>query len=399
MSKTLSDRLLVGLIACVMIIGQLGIDIYIPAMPEMRAYFSTSTHIIQLTLTYYLIGYGVGQLLFGPISDYFGRKPILILGLLIILLSTLLICMNQNAYVLLILRLIQGIGSASCAIIARSILRDRLDGKALVKAMSIVMALWSLTPLIAPIIGSYLQTLVDWQATFGFIFIFSFIILILILLGLPETNQSIRAYPLAPYHIAKNYYQILKNKMFLGCCITSVFVFAIITAYNTVTPFLYQQILNLTPTTYAWILSISSLMIILGAYFNHRLINFYSSVSITYTALVILLLSALILLILGLCHLVNLYVIVIPFAISTLCIGIVLPNTNTGLLLPFTKQLSGSAGALKGALQMLISAAIATLIALTSEQSQIPLAMIMLSLALISLIFFRWFVYSQKIND
>lgn len=181
---SLSWALILGLLAG---IGPMCTDLYLPALPEMSEQLAATTTITQLTLTASLIGLGVGQLLFGPLSDKIGRKRPLILSLLLFIVSSILCATTNNIYWLVVWRFIQGIAGAGGSVLSRSIARDKYQGVTLTQFFALLMTVNGLAPVLSPVLGGYIVSTFDWRTLFWVMAEISTVLLLGCLLFINET--------------------------------------------------------------------------------------------------------------------------------------------------------------------------------------------------------------------
>ncbi|HCP1431931.1 TPA: MFS transporter [Escherichia coli] len=181
---SLSWALILGLLAG---IGPMCTDLYLPALPEMSEQLAATTTITQLTLTASLIGLGVGQLLFGPLSDKIGRKRPLILSLLLFIVSSILCATTNNIYWLVVWRFIQGIAGAGGSVLSRSIARDKYQGVTLTQFFALLMTVNGLAPVLSPVLGGYIVSTFDWRTLFWVMAEISTVLLLGCLLFIHET--------------------------------------------------------------------------------------------------------------------------------------------------------------------------------------------------------------------
>ena len=181
---SLSWALILGLLAG---IGPMCTDLYLPALPEMSEQLAATTTITQLTLTASLIGLGVGQLLFGPLSDKIGRKRPLILSLLLFIVSSILCATTNNIYWLVVWRFIQGIAGAGGSVLSRSIARDKYQGVTLTQFFALLMTVNGLAPVLSPVLGGYIVSTFDWRTLFWVMAEISTVLLLGCVLFINET--------------------------------------------------------------------------------------------------------------------------------------------------------------------------------------------------------------------
>lgn len=170
-----SPRFLLFVICLFASAGQLAIDIYVPALPAMARFFATSPQAIQSSVSGYMAAYAFGQLVFGPVSDAYGRKPVLAFGLVIFTIGCLLSLAAPNLETFLLARCLQGFGIAATNLLAKAIITDSFSGQALMHAFTYMAIAWGLAPIVAPVIGAHLQTWFGWQACLVFLLIYSLV--------------------------------------------------------------------------------------------------------------------------------------------------------------------------------------------------------------------------------
>jgi MFS family permease len=168
-----SPRFLLFLICLFSSAGQLAIDIYVPALPAMARYFGTSPQAIQSSVTGYLAAYALGQLIFGPVADAYGRKRVLAFGLVVYTIGCLLSLAAPNLETFVLARCLQGFGIAATNLLAKAIITDSFSGQALMHAFTYMAIAWGLAPIIAPVIGAHLQTWFNWHACLVFLLVYS----------------------------------------------------------------------------------------------------------------------------------------------------------------------------------------------------------------------------------
>ena len=194
----------IALLMGLMTIAPLSIDMFLPSLPMMIDEFNVSASTMQLTVTTFLLAFSASQLVFGPLSDRFGRRPIMVWGLILFLLGGFISLFAQSGTMLIIGRIIQGFGGGAAPVIARAIVLDVFEGKRAAKIFAYITIATPLAPAIAPIIGGVLQSLFDWHAVFITLIAIGIILLGLYLLLLPETNKNIDQLALNPNVLIKN---------------------------------------------------------------------------------------------------------------------------------------------------------------------------------------------------
>ncbi len=394
-SEQKKQNLLVIFIILLMTISQMAVTIYLPALPSIAADYKTSNTLVQISLVSYIFAYGCSQFFYGPLSDIYGRRRIVLIGLIIFIVASILAIVSSNIYWFIVARILQGIGMGCGDTMGRAIMCDAFKGPRFVTAASYISMASTLTPLCAPIIGGYLQYLLNWRACFVFLLMYGILCLLLLWWRLPETRKPELPALKSVKGIFNTYLFILRNQIFLGFFIPGLISFFGETLYNMVSPFLLQGRLGLTPVLFGWlaIFTITGLLIgsIIAKVFAHK-ISHYHMVLI---GLWILLLGSITMLIPGLYHHLSISSIILPMVIFMLGVGITYPNTNMGALAPFT-AMAGTAGALQGGLQMVTSGVMGIVLADVQNHSQLPLALILTIISSLGLLSFFIFLKPRK---
>lgn len=221
--------------------GFVATDIFVPAIPDMINHFSISQTQAQSVIGSYLIGIALMQLIYGPISDRFGRKLTLIIGTLIFAISSFAITLFDSYYTVLILRVLQAIGAAAGLTLGRAIVGDIFNTKEAGKVFLIIFPFVGITPALAPVVGAWLNEFFNWQACFYFTAMFSAIVLILVVFFLKETRLLEHRVPLSFVSVFSNYLGVIKNTKFWGYTLCVCFGSGTYFSYISESPFLLLQ--------------------------------------------------------------------------------------------------------------------------------------------------------------
>jgi len=258
-------RFLLFLICTFASAGQLAIDIYVPALPAMAHFFETSPQAIQSSVTAYLIAYAFGQLLFGPLADAYGRKPILALGLVLFTIGCLLTLTSNSLESFILARCLQGFGIAATNLLVKAIITDTMSGQALLHAFTYMATAWGLAPIVAPVIGAHLQTLFGWRSCLIFLLVYSFGMWA-VLWRYRETLRKPVA--LHPTTLLKNARMVLLSPVFQCCFLAQGLCYGILLVFNIVGPFMVQSTLDKPPTYFGYLALAIGLMYFLGGISN-----------------------------------------------------------------------------------------------------------------------------------
>jgi MFS transporter, DHA1 family, multidrug resistance protein len=221
------SRSLLWLLAFLNAVGPLSTDLYLPAWPAIESALHTDIQHVQLTLSSYLIGYAFCQLICGPLSDRFGRRPVLLGGLVIFLAGSLACASAQTIEQLILFRIVQGIGACIGPTVSRAVIRDVYTGPAAAKAMGLSAAMMTVAPIVAPMLGGLLITHFDWPMQFYVLVIFVAISAVLVLAGLPETWPSERRLQSRTSLISlRDYASVLGDRHFRRCSFSGALLYA-----------------------------------------------------------------------------------------------------------------------------------------------------------------------------
>lgn len=364
----------------------LSIDINAPSFPAISQYLHADKAWVQLSITAYLIGFSIFSLFAGSLTDSLGRKKPFIIALSVFILSNFLTPMISNAYQLCTLRFIQGITLACCNVAMRAAVSDLFQGNEFFKVMGYGNMIWSLGPIIAPVIGGYLQKHYGWMAPFYFLGSYAILALVCNLIILPETIREKQ--PLRVTTALKNYAQMLVHRAYFSglCCLG--FGFSISVLFSIVSPFLIQNKLHYSALQFGNMALLMGLALFLGTMTNRILINikmdlkvavcFWLMVAInTVTATVALLIPL------------NIYNLIIPCFCLIYLVGIVFPNYYAQCIALFP-HMAGSANALMASFMIFIPSIIAIIGAALKTDTQQPLALLYLGLSIACLICSYW---------
>lgn len=366
----MSDRYFLALLSILIFLGPFASDSYLPSMPAMGHAFNASPNEIQLTLTYYFIGFSLPQLLYGPASDRFGRRKMLILGYSLALTGSILCILAPTIEWLWFGRFVQGLGVAANGALFRTILRDKFHGVRLAEIGSYLGMLFAFFPAIAPFIGGIIQQNWGWEANF-----YLFIVLSLTVLGVayfffPETAKKLNPDALKPKVVLANYATLLKNASFMGYALAAGCAFSGLISYYMVSPYFFQEVLGLTPFQYGLTSFIVTLGLLSGHYLNTKLVSKRGIENMIKAGFWFMLIGGIALLMTEFLVPLNLALILLSTMTFLIGAGLVFGNSTAGAFHPFP-HIAGSAGALFGTLQVFGTALTSYFVALASENPYI----------------------------
>lgn len=378
-----STRAMPILIALLATIGPMGIDMYLPSIPAMAQSLQTTEGAIQFSLMTFFFGLMLGQLFYGPLSDKFGRKPLIYLGLSIFILASIGCAMATSASSLQWLRFIQGLGGSIGMVIAFAIIKDQFQGPAMGKMMSMVLAILGLSPVAAPLIGDGLQALGSWRNIFLFLSVYAAVVMFLVAIKLPETRSIALRQEFKLADTFQNYSKIISDRKFiiyaLTLCIAQAGFFAYIAGSASVFISEYQ----LSSTQFSLLFALNAFGLIAAAILNPKLHEKFGPLKAYKIINISFLLTMLVLLGCFLVGLNQLIILCIGVFIAVALLGFIMP-TGSQLALMHQHKLAGTASALLGALQFGFGALITTLTGHYASAGALGLISIMFICALIS---------------
>lgn len=371
------------LMAFLTAIGPIAIDMYLPAFPSMAESLDTSPGHIERTLAGYLFGLAIAQLFYGPISDRFGRRIPLFAGLVIFLITSVGCALSTDIEHLYFWRIGQAFGGAATMVIPRAVIRDRLDTNDAAKALSMLMLIMGVTPILAPIIGGQFLIFFDWHSIFLFMVLYAAIMLVLSWRHMDETLPPHRKQELRPSVIFKNYALLLSHRGFMLYALAGAFGSAGMFAYISGSPRVFIQTFGVDPSIFGFIFGLNAASFILMAQVNARLLNKFHPSQLLFIAQLVQAITAIFALILSALGWLNLPLTMLSLVLFMGALGMINPNSAALALNRHDRRL-GSASALMGTLQMLGGAIAGVAISAWVANSTLPLFTILFACAVLS---------------
>ncbi|MBT2510993.1 Bcr/CflA family multidrug efflux MFS transporter [Streptomyces sp. ISL-98] len=365
----------------------LSMDMYLPALPEVTESLRSPAATVQLTLTACLAGMALGQLVVGPMSDRFGRRRPLLLGMIVYVVATAICAFAPSAELLIAFRLLQGLAGAAGIVIARAVVRDLYDGVEMARFFSTLMLISGVAPVIAPVIGGQVLRLTDWRGVFVVLTAVGVVLTLVVWKWLHETLPADRRHEGGVGQALRTMRGLLADRVFTGYMLAGGLAFAALFAYISASPFVIQSIYGASPQTFSLLFAINSIGLIGVGQINGKLLVGRVSMDkvlgfgITLIALASL---ALLLMTTGVFGEVGLIPIAAGLFTLMSAMGLALPNTNA-LALTRTPHAAGSASALLGTSSFLIGAIASPLVGIAGESTATPMAVVQLTCALASM--------------
>jgi len=252
-------------------LGPFTIDLYLPAFPVLESDFQTTSAAIQLTLTGTMIGFAVGQLVVGPLSDKVGRRIPLVSVTALHVLASVAAAVAPDLLLLGGARVLMGIGAAAGGVVAMAVVRDLFGGRRLVVMLSRLALVSGVAPVVAPLIGSWLLGVMPWRGIFIVLAAYGTVMFLAALLFIPETLPKERRQERGSTTIWQRYRSVLSDRVFLGVLVIGGMTFSGLFSYLSASPFLFQETHGLNAQEYGWLFAVNSVGVVLGVQAASRL--------------------------------------------------------------------------------------------------------------------------------
>ncbi len=360
-------------------LGPFTIDLYLPTFPALKADLSITDPAVQMTLSATTLGFAVGQLLVGPVSDRWGRRIPLVSASAVHILASILVALAPNVAFLTAMRALQGIGAAGGAVVAMAMARDLFSGKRLVTMMSRLALVNGLAPIIAPVVGSWLVIVLNWRGVFWILASYGALVLALIALLIPETRGAEERTTGGFEELRAAYTRVLGDRLFLGMLGTIAFAFAGLFSYVSTSSTLLQETFGLSESQFGLVFAICSVGVFLGVQTGSRLTPRFGPQWVLVGGTAGMVAAATVLLLLDAARIGYIPLVPAMFAF-TLSFGCCAPSANV-LALQNHRADSGVAASLLGAGNMILAAAAGPLIGMFALTSAAPMAIAMLTCA------------------
>ncbi|GAA0983910.1 multidrug effflux MFS transporter [Acrocarpospora macrocephala] len=367
---------LVLLLGCLTALPPLSVDLYLPALPQVRDDLQATDSMTQLTFTGMLLGMGLGQLIVGPLSDAVGRRPPLLFGLLAHASASLLCAVAPNIEVLAALRLLQGLSAAAVSVVIMATIRDRFQGTAMARIISRNMLVVAMAPILAPSLGSQLLRFTDWRGIFATLLVIGLVLALGAFMFLDESLPRERRRSSRPRAVASSYLEILRDRTFISLAMIGGLTAAAVFSYIGASSFVFQDGFGLSEQEFGLVFGINAILFLAGAQLNPLLISRFPLIRVMMAANLVGLLAALSAVVLALGEIGGPAGAAIPMGVVLFTIGMVLPNTPA-LALHRHGVKAGLAAAVLGCLQSGTGGLVAPLVGAIGVKTALPLSLVM----------------------
>ncbi|PZR30099.1 MAG: Bcr/CflA family drug resistance efflux transporter [Azospira oryzae] len=352
------------------------IDLYLPAFAQIADALHTTQPRVSLSVSSYFIGMAIGQMLYGPLLDRYGRKPPLYAGLVLFIMASIGCSQSSTVDVLIAFRLLQALGGSVASVAAMAMVRDFYPVERSATIFSLLVLILSVSPMLAPTVGGFIAKSWGWGAVFMVLALMAVAMIAALFFVLPvayepDTSVSLRAGPML-----RTFFDVLKQPQFYTYAFAGAFSFAALFVYVAGSPIIFMEIFKITPERYGVIFAGLSVGIIGGSQLNILLTRRFKNASVFRVALVVQVMTSILFVAVAIQGWLTIYTTLAFIFICLSCIGIINPNAAALSLAPFTRNI-GSASALMGFTQIGIAALASSGVGLLNATGIFPIALLM----------------------
>jgi MFS transporter, DHA1 family, multidrug resistance protein len=372
---------LVLVLGTLIALGPLTIDMYLPAFPSLAEDLATSDSAVQLTLTGMLGGLAVGQLVIGPLSDAFGRRAPLLLGLTTHAAASLVCAIAPNIYVLSGVRVVQGFAGAAISVVAMATVRDLFSGVAVARIMSRLMLVIGLAPILAPSIGGLILQWTQWRGIFVVLAVAALVLIGVAFLGLRETLPPERRRSAAIVPTLLTYRSLLRDTTFVALVLMGGLVFSSLFVYVSGASFVLQGTYGLSEQAFGLVFGVNAAALTAFSQVNPLLIRRFGPTNVLTGAILLSMVASGAIVVAGATGVGGLAGVLVPLGLVLGAAGLAMPNTPA-LALTRHGEAAGTAAALLGCVQFGVGALVAPVVGLLGSSSAVPMGAVMMAVTL-----------------
>lgn len=353
-----SDSLAIAvLLTALVAFGAISTDLYLPSLPAIGRAFASDTAEVQLTLSVFLAGFALSQVVYGPLSDRYGRRPVLIGGLALYVAASLACMAAPGIGLLIAARFLQALGACAGVVLGRAVVRDVYGRERAAKALSYMSMAMALAPALGPILGGYLQIWFGWRANFLVLAIFGTGCLLGVFLMLPETSPRRDPAATSMAQMPRNYLILAKDPVYLGYVLVTAFAYSGIFAFISGSSFVLIEVLGLSPDQYGLCFAAVVVGYMIGTFASGRLSSALGLDRLMLAGALIGLAGGALALALALAGILDVAAVVAPVFLFMIGAGLMLPNAIAGAIAPYP-MMAGTASAFLGVVQMGVAAVV-----------------------------------------
>ena len=377
-----------AVLAMLTALGPLSTDFYLPSLPDIVRVMQTDVAGAQATLSAFLFGFAGGQILWGPLSDRLGRRPVLLVGLGIFVVATLACAFAPSIEALTIARVVQALGASGPIVLGRAMVRDLYEGPRAGRELARMGMIMGLVPAVAPVLGGLLQQAFGWRSTFVASLAFAAGLIGVVTLLLPETIRTRSREPLSLMAIIRGFGTLLRNRGFRVYVGLTALAYGGLFAFISGSSFVLIDIHGLTPVQYGLSFGFGVLGFILGTILAQRLVGRRGMDGVIALGVACLAGGGLTMLVCVLTGFAGPFGVIVPMALYACGVGLVMPQAQASAMMPFPDR-AGAASSFTGLCQMLFSACVGLLVGHALKNGALPLPIVMSAIGVAALVLFH----------
>jgi DHA1 family bicyclomycin/chloramphenicol resistance-like MFS transporter len=382
------------LMGCLTAFDPMSIDMYLPAFSNIQSDLATTYASVELSLSSFFVGMALGQLVYGPLADHFGRKKPLLFGMLLYMIASFSCAFAPNIQTLIVLRILQAFGGCAGMVITRAIVRDLFNHKKAASFFSSLTLVMGLAPILAPSVGGFINQLLGWRMIFAILGTLNIACIACITWLLPETHPLQEKRVLKLSSVLKNYGHLLKDRIFIGYTIPDAFIRGGMFAYIAGSPFVFMEIFKIPSQYYGWIFGLNAVGLVTSSQINRLLLKYHDPDQILRTTRKFSALAAFALFVLPFFS-TSVWAVVIPLFCFVGSLGFIGPNSGA-MALSHQGHQAGLAAALYGTLQWTMAMASSFAVSHFHNGTLYPMTAVIVVCSLISLIGFQLLIGDRR---
>ncbi|WP_338636846.1 multidrug effflux MFS transporter [Spirobacillus cienkowskii] len=358
-NKSSNHKIIFIVVLFLVPISQSAIDIYSPSLPEISRSLATKDSYVQLTVSLYLLSLGLGQYFYGILADSIGRKKSLLFGLLLFTVSSFFCYFANHIFILIISRFFQGLGAASIAVLSKTISVDLYKGHDLVKASAWIGLIWGVAPIVAPVVGGYLDHFAGWRAPFFALCVYGIISCFLTAFFVTETYPNYKKVNIKNFFVTS--LEVTKNKDFLGSTLIVATTNLGLFIFTLMAPFLIQNVFSKSQVFFGYMALFVGVIYILGAFLTRFAIKFFEGEKIIRFVSKILLLLGVLMVIAAYIYPNSIFILMFTSSVFAFASGFLYPFLVARMFAPF-QNMAGIVSATYGIISYVFSGIISILL-------------------------------------
>lgn len=360
------------LLTTLVALGPLSTDLYLPALPGLTQTFDTDVAQVQLTLSVFLAGFAVAQPFYGPLSDRYGRRPLMLFGMVLYLLSSLACMLAQSIEMLIAARFFQALGACAGPVLGRAIVRDVYGPVQAARVLAYISGAMAIAPMIGPFFGGWLTVWFGWRANFAALALFSIVQLGVVFAMLGESNAHRDPEATLPSRILGNFRALLADRVYLGYLLCVSFAYGALFSFISGSSFVLIQLYGLSPQWFG-----ASFGLVVTGYICGTLLTARFTLRLGPSRMVMMgaglgTLAGTLMAALAMLEVHSVWAILLPMFVVLVAAGLIMPNAFGGALAPYPKM-AGAASSLMGFVQMSLAAAVGMAVGHAFDGTAMPM--------------------------